>query len=186
MKIIVVSGYAYPAIQDWVLESWLPDLTFLGNFSYGITAEGGIVDLEDQKLTEAAWRAGVRPMMVLTPLDETGTFNDVTAAALLRNPQARSNLVYNILETLKRKGLAGVDFDFEFIPGENKQDYVELIRQAKNTLGPQGYYVTAALAPKTSENQQGSVYEGHDYAQIGAIVDYALIMTYEWGYTYYH
>lgn len=42
MELITISGYAYPAIQDWVLESWLPDLTFLGNFSYGITTEGGI------------------------------------------------------------------------------------------------------------------------------------------------
>lgn len=184
MKIIVVSGYAYPAIQDWVLESWLPDLTFLGNFSYGITAGGGMVDLEDQKLTEAAWKAGVLPMMVLTPLDETGTFNDVTASALLSNQTARANLVYNILQTLKEKGLAGVDFDFEFIPAANRQDYVELLRLAKDTLGPQGYYVTAALAPKTSADQPGTLYEGHDYEQIGAVVDYALIMTYEWGYTY--
>lgn len=184
MKIIVVSGYAYPAIQDWILESWLPDLTFLGNFSYGITAEGGVIDLEDSKLTEAALTAGVKPMMVLTPLDAGGTFNDVTAATLLSNPQARANLIYNIQQTLKEKGLGGVDFDFEFIPAANKQDYVELIRLAKDTLGPQGFYVTAALAPKVSDDQPGSVYEGHDYGQIGAVVDYALIMTYEWGYTY--
>lgn len=184
MKIIVVSGYAYPVIQDWVLESWLPDLTFLGNFSYGITAEGGIIDLEDEKLTAAANSADVKPMMVLTPLDESGTFNDVTASALLGNPQARSNLVANILQTVREKGLGGIDFDFEFVPAANKQDYVELIRQTKETLGPLGYYVTAALAPKTSGDQPGSLYEGHDYGQIGAIVDYALIMTYEWGYTY--
>ncbi len=183
MKIIVVSGYAYPAIQDWVLESWLPDLTFLGNFSYGITASGGIVDLEDRKLIEAAWRAGTLPLLVLTPLDESGTFNDVTASALLANPQARTSLVENLLRTLGEKGLAGVDFDFEYIPAENRQDYVELLRQAKDVLGGQGYYVTAALAPKVSESQPGSLYEGHDYSQIGQIVDYALVMTYEWGYT---
>lgn len=53
MELITISGYAYPAIQDWVLESWLPDLTFLGNFSYGITTEGGIIDLADEKLTES-------------------------------------------------------------------------------------------------------------------------------------
>ncbi len=184
MKIIVVSGYAYPSIEPWVLSSWLSDLTFLGNFSYGITAEGGVVDLNDENLIQAAYTAGVKPMMVLTPLDESGTFNDVTAGILLSNPQARTNLVNNILQTIQRKGLAGIDFDFEFVPVENRQDYVELIRQTKELLGPQGYYVTAALAPKTSDAQQGSIYQGHDYRQIGEIVDYALIMTYEWGYTY--
>ena len=145
MELITISGYAYPAIQDWVLESWLPDLTFLGNFSYGITTEGGIIDLADEKLTEAARRAGVLPMMVLTPLDASGTFNDVTASEVLSDPQKRSKLVYHIREILQRKGLAGVDFDFEFIPAENRQDYVELLRQAKEELAPLGYYVTAAL-----------------------------------------
>lgn len=184
MELITISGYAYPAIQDWVLESCLPDLTFLGNFSYGITTEGGIIDLADEKLTEAARRAGVLPMMVLTPLDASGTFNDVTASKVLSDPQKRSKLVYHIREILQRKGLAGVDFDFEFIPAENRQDYVELLRQAKEELAPLGYYVTAALAPKISDDQPGSLYEGIDYGQIGAVADYVLVMTYEWGYTY--
>ena len=30
----------------------------------------------------------------------------------------------------------------------------------------------------------GSLYEGHDYAAVGAAVDAVLLMTYEWGYTY--
>ena len=80
MKTIVVSGYAYPSIEPWVLSSWLPDLTFLGNFSYGITTEGGVVDLKDENLTAAANGAGVKPLMVLTPLDETGTFNESAGA----------------------------------------------------------------------------------------------------------
>lgn len=77
-----------------------------------------------------------------------------------------------------------MDFDFEFIPAENRQDYVELLRQAKEELAPLGYYVTAALAPKISDDQPGSLYEGIDYGQIGAVADYVLVMTYEWGYTY--
>ena len=41
-----------------------------------------------------------------------------------------------------------------------------------------------ALAPKTSDGQPGSLYEGHDYALLGAAADAVLLMTYEWGYTY--
>lgn len=184
MKSIVVSGYAYPSIEQWVLEAWLPDLTFLGNFSYGITADGGVIDLADEGLTAATVGTGVKPLMVLTPLDASGNFNDVIAGTLLSDSAARTNLVYNILHTIQRKGLGGVDFDFEFIPAENRQDYVELIREAKTVLSPPGYFVTAALAPKISDDQPGNIYQGHDYKQIGEIVDYALIMTYEWGYSY--
>lgn len=186
MKDIVVSGYAYPSIEPWVLEAWLPDLTFLCNFSYGITAEGGVIDLEDQRLTDAANASGVRPLMVLTPLDSEGRFNDVVAGRLLENPQARTTLIGNIGETLRRKGLSGVDFDFEYIPAAFAQNYVELVREARETLGPEGYFVTVALAPKTSASQAGTLYEGHDYAGMGQAADYVLVMTYEWGYTYVH
>lgn len=184
MKSIVVSGYAYPSIEQWVLDAWLPDLTFLGNFSYGITESGGIIDLDDSRLTEAASAAGVQPLMVLTPLDASGNFNDVTAGRLLSDPAAQEMLVANILRSIEEKGLSGVDFDFEFIPAENRQDYVALIRKTKAALAPHGYFVTAALAPKVSADQQGNIYQGHDYRHIGEIVDFALIMTYEWGYTY--
>lgn len=184
MKSIVVSGYAYPSIEPWVLDAWLPDLTFLCNFSYGITEAGGIIDLEDQRLTSAANAAGVRPLMVLTPLDSQGRFNDVIAGRLLENPQARTTLIANIRETLRAKGLSGVDFDFEYIPAAFAQDYVSLVREARETLGPEGYFVTVALAPKTSAGQAGTLYEGHDYAGMGQAADYVLVMTYEWGYSY--
>jgi spore germination protein len=41
-----------------------------------------------------------------------------------------------------------------------------------------------ALAPKTSDDQPGALYEGHDYALLGEAADAVLLMTYEWGYTY--
>lgn len=183
-KSIIVSGYAYPTINRTVLEQWLPDLTFLNNFSYGITADGQVINLEDEEMTAAAIAAGVKPLMVLTPLDETGMFNDVTASALLSSPEARTALVNNIERTIKAKGLAGIDFDFEYIPKENRDQYVDLVRETKARLAPQGYTVMVAVAPKTSADQVGKLYEGHDYKGLGEAADYVLLMTYEWGYTY--
>ncbi|MFE5278570.1 spore gernimation protein, partial [Bacillus cereus] len=40
-----------------------------------------------------------------------------------------------------------------------------------------------ALAPKTSAEQEGAWYEAHDYRAHGEIVDFVVIMTYEWGYS---
>lgn len=158
----------------------------MGNFSYGITKDGGILDLEDSNLTQTANENGVKPLMVLTPLDETGNFNSVTVAALLANPTARTNLAWNILETVRNKGLAGVDFDFEYIPAEQSANYVELVQETRGLLAPEGYFVTVALAPKTSADQPGVLYEGHDYKGMGEAADFVLVMTYEWGYTSLH
>lgn len=42
--------------------------------------------------------------------------------------------------------------------------------------------MSAALAPKTSEEQKGLLYKVHDYPYNGRIVDFVILMTYEWGY----
>lgn len=43
--------------------------------------------------------------------------------------------------------------------------------------------LSAALAPKTSGDQVGVLYEGHDYSAVGQIVDIVFFMTYEWGWS---
>ena len=183
-KSIIVTGYAYPSIDSQVLTQWLPDLTFLATFSYGITPDGGLVQLDDQLMVNTASAAGVKSLMVLTPMDDTGMFSDRLAAQVLENPQAVQNLINNIENNIKSKGMYGVDFDFEYIPAENRDQYTALIAGAAERLNPQGYIVTAALAPKTDANQPGLLYQGHDYYDIGQVANYVLLMTYEWGYTY--
>ena len=51
-------------------------------------------------------------------------------------------------------------------------------------LAPYGLPLIAALAPKTSADQPGTLYEGYDYAAVASACDAVLLMTYEWGYTY--
>ena len=123
-------------------------------------------------------------MMVITSMDEEGMFNEGPAVSVFTNRQARENLINNICLTIERKGLGGVDFDFEYISGEYADDYVELVRETRRRLAPWGYLTTVALAPKTSDDQPGQIYEGHDYEGMGQAADYCLLMTYEWGYAY--
>ena len=42
----------------------------------------------------------------------------------------------------------------------------------------------AALAPKTSAQQRGLLYEAHDYALLSRAANAVFLMTYEWGYAY--
>ena len=180
----LVNGYAYPSISEETLAWWLPRLTWLSAFSYGFTAEGRLVNLADENLVTAANAAGVRPMMVLTPLDAEGRFNDNIAAAGFEDPEAQTNLIDNIEANLHAKNMGGVDFDFEYIPRVYAADYVELVARTQTRLSPQGYLTSVALAPKVRADQPGVLYEGHDYAGMGRAADYCLLMTYEWGYTY--
>ena len=88
-----------------------------------------------------------------------------------------------VQQTLRRRGYAGLDVDFEFLPGQLAAAYAAFLARLRRLLNSQGFFLWAALAPKTSARQAGLLYEGHDYAAVGAAVDGVLLMTYEWGYT---
>lgn len=180
----IVNGYAYPSISEETLNWWLPRLSWVASFSYGFTEDGELINLEDANLIIPANQAGVRPMMVLTPLDAQGNFNDNIAIRIFENPNARENLISNIEANIRNKDMGGVDFDFEYLAAEYADDYVQLVADTRQRLRPQGYLTTVALAPKVSTDQPGLLYQGHDYAGMGQAADYCLLMTYEWGYTY--
>lgn len=180
----IVNGYAYPSITPGTLQWWLPRLTWLSSFSYGFTGDGELANLQDYNLIEPARAAGVKTLMVLTPMDENGMFNDNIAIEVFNNPAAEENLINNIERNIKDKGMNGVDFDFEYLDADYADDYVQLVARTRERLSPQGYLTTVALAPKTSVDQPGLLYQGHDYAGMGQAADYCLLMTYEWGYTY--
>lgn len=180
----IVNGYAYPSISEETLNWWLPRLSWVASFSYGFTEDGELINLKDANLVIPANQAGVRPMMVLTPLDTQGNFNDNIAIRIFENPNARENLISNIEANIRNKNMGGVDFDFEYLAAEYADDYVRLIADTRQRLRPLDCLTTVALAPKVSTDQPGLLYQGHDYAGMGQAADYCLLMTYEWGYTY--
>lgn len=181
-----VNGYAYPFIQQSVLDETLPYLSSLSVFSYGFTAEGDLVPptLDDSFMISAALMEGVRPVLTLTPLGPDGNFNNFLITAVVNDQTAKDNLLSNLLETVQRKNFQGVDIDFEYIRPEDRIPFADFVADVRNFLSPYGYHVSVALAPKTSDTQAGLLYEGKDYSLLGEAADSVLLMTYEWGYTY--
>lgn len=177
------NGYAYPFIAPGVLAESLPYLSALTPFTYGITAEGGLLPLNDESLLDAARARDTRPVMHLSTLTEAGGFDSARAALVLSDTAIQDRLIPQILQTIQSKDYAGLDVDFEFIPGQFAGAYAAFLDRLRRLLHPMGRFLWAALAPKTSSQQRGLLYEGHDYAAVSAAVDAVLLMTYEWGYT---
>jgi len=178
------NGYAYPFIQRQALAATLPYMSYLTPFTYGITAQGGLLPLEDQMLLREAARLGTAPLMHLSTLTEEDTFSSQRAADLLTDGARQAALIEEIVATMEQKGYRGLDVDFEFIPAAQREDYARFVQALRSRLSPLGYPVLVALAPKTYAGQPGLLYEAHDYAALGAAADFVLLMTYEWGYTY--
>ena len=177
---VLANGYAYPHIDKAALFPTLPFLSTLTPFSYGIRPNGTLVDLDDSELITIAENNNVAPVLLVTTLTEDGRFSSENAAAILGSEEATMALANNIIAKLQTHNYFGVDVDFEYIPPRFKQQYVKFIELLHSLAQPLGYKVMVALAPKTSSDQPGLLYEAHDYAALGAAADYVLIMTYEW------
>lgn len=178
-----VNGYAYPFIDKDLLQQTVPYLTFLTPFTYGITPQGGLIDLDDAVLIAMAREGGAQALMHLSTLTEEGNFSNELAHLVLNDLTVQNILIDNIQQTLAQRGYRGLDVDFEFVFAEDAELYANFIARLAERLNPSGYPVIAALAPKTSATQRGLLYEGHNYRAIGAAANEILLMTYEWGYT---
>lgn len=178
-------GYAYPFINARTLDSTLPYLTDLYIFSYGFTEEGNLVypNSDDRWMIEAARKAGVRPVMTLTPLGADGHFNNNLVSVLVENPGVQQRLILEMGRVMQERGFLGLNIDFEYVLAEDRRGFVDFVRKTREVLNLFDYEVSVALAPKTSADQKGLLYEGIDYRLLGEAADHVMLMTYEWGYS---
>ena len=181
---IEVFGYAYSYIRQEILEECCLYINELLPFSYGYNEDGTLILLNDERLLHTADRFGNRNRMVLTPLDKNERFNNQLVVLLVTDEVMWQVLMDNVIYTMQVKGYEALDIDFEFIPGEYWEQYVSFIAYAGERLRVLGYQVSVAVPPKIADDQPGLLYEGIDYAAIGAAADTVFLMTYEWGYRY--
>lgn len=185
-NIIVSNGYAYPFISEWVLEQTLPYLSELSVFSYGFSTEGNLIPplWDDEPLIWKARQFRAAPILVLTPFDENGQFNNYLISVVSNDRQIQQHLIEQLMQTVRDKDYAGIDIDFEYILAEDREAFAEFVYHVRVAANAEGYSVSVALAPKIADDQPGLLYEGKDYALLGEAANYVLLMTYEWGYTY--
>ncbi|WP_028612396.1 LysM peptidoglycan-binding domain-containing protein [Paenibacillus harenae] len=157
-------------------------LTYLSPFSYRVRADGTFTDLDDSAVINAAYSQRVAPMMVITNF-ENGTFSSDIAHAVLADPSAQERLIANIVATMRQKGYQALNVDFEYIRPADRELYNVFLQRLVDGLHPQNYLVSTCLAPKISAAQTGTLYEAHDYPAHGRIVDFVVLMTYEWGWS---
>jgi len=181
---IQVNGYAFPNIDMEVLRKTLPNLTYLSIFSYQVNADGSLDNINDLPLIRAARSFRVAPLMVITNIGENGGFDSDLASTILGSTAIQDTLLDNIVRIMGEKNYSGLDIDFEYIYPSDRENYNNFLRRAAARLRPLGYSITTALAPKISADQEGLLYEAHDYPVHGALADHVILMTYEWGYTY--
>jgi spore germination protein len=156
-------------------------LTYVSPFAYTIRVDGGLNPFNDAAIIQAATQERVVPMMAITNF----TYKDPgsrLAQTILSNTQLQNQLLDNVVRTMREKGYRGLNIDFENVYPSDRERYNQFLQRAVERLHREGYFVSTSLAPKTSGEQKGLLYEAHDYPAHGRIADFVVLMTYEWGY----
>ncbi|NBI65453.1 LysM peptidoglycan-binding domain-containing protein [Pseudoflavonifractor sp. 60] len=177
---LTVNAYAYPYIDRSLFRSTLPYLSQLTPFTYRFDGDD-LIPLQDEFLVNTALQSRVVPVFHLSNLDDQEQFSGELAHELLTDPEDQRDLIEEILETVDRRGYRWVDVDFEGVRPEDSTAYAQFLARLRQALTSRGLPLTAALVAKTSANQPGRLYEGIDYRLISQSVDFALLMTYDWG-----
>lgn len=182
---IEVNGYIEPSTPEketGIVNEVGNNLTYISPFSYQANANGSLTPISDNAILTAARNYRIGPLMVVTNF-ANGNFNTELVDTILQSDSIQATLINNIISTLRNKGFYGVNVDFERISPQNRQLYNSFLRKLVAALRPLDFPVSTALAPKTSDYLTGAWYGAHDYKAHGEIVDFVVIMTYEWGWS---
>lgn len=180
------SGFVYPFVNRAILRAALPYVTYLIIFGYGFDENGNIITVNDNEVIQLAEENRADVLLSLSLIDVDGSFAASKLVPLLTDISFQNKVIAGMLEQITLKGAAGMDIDMEYIPPEYRKEYAEFVANAAAQLHAYGYILNIDLAPKTSAEQSGTLYEAHDYRLLGESSDMCFLMTYEWGYQYTH
>nr|WP_285890170.1 glycoside hydrolase family 18 protein [Halalkalibacter oceani] len=183
---IDVNGYIEPRppleTEPQVIQEVGNELTYLSIFSYHVTPEGGLIPVEDTPSIQAAYPFHIVPVLVITNMVEN-QFDADLGEAILNDINLQNQVLDQAFAIMAEKGYLGLNIDFEHLRPEDREPYNQFLRLTVQRAREHGYTVSTALAPKVSGEQAGAWYEAHDYPAHGEIVDYTVLMTYEWGWS---
>lgn len=173
-----------PQKERRVLSESANSLTYVTPFSHHVNADGSLTPLNDTEIIRYSTSKKASVMLSVTNISGTtgANFDTKLIDDILNSSRLRETLISNILRALRNKGYRGVIVDFEKISPVNRNKYNEFLRILTARLHPK-YLVGTALAPKTSDVKTGAWHGAHDYKAHGEIVDFVVIMTYEWGWS---
>lgn len=181
---IRTSGFAYDYINKDTLRAALPYLTYLMVFGYGFNDDGSVIEPLDDEIIPIAHDFRTAVFLSLTSINQDGTFNSAKIERIVTDTDFQNVVLKNLIEVIKRKNAQGLDIDMEYIPPQYRSEFSAFVSNASRQLHEAGLLLHVDLAPKTSDEQSGLLYEAHDYSALGAVADFVFLMTYEWGYAY--
>ncbi|HHX60939.1 MAG TPA: LysM peptidoglycan-binding domain-containing protein [Epulopiscium sp.] len=180
---IEVNGYIVPEtpeIDTEIVNQVGMDLTYITPSNYIVNEDGTLREFDDNAVVAASTQMGIKMLMSISNAGGPG-FDPERARIIISSPEIQDTLFNNVLTVMQTKGYMGLNINFEMLFPEDRQLYNEFLQNAVDFFHPYGYPVSTALVPKTYDMTTGKWWGAHDYKAQGEILDFVIVMTYDWG-----
>ncbi len=97
---------------------------------------------------------------------------------LVSTPENRKEFSENLLELIEKYNFDGVNIDIEDAFVDDKERISLLYKEIANTITPKGYYLSASIPSRISDEPFNPFSDPFDYAAIGKSVDQFVVMLY--------
>lgn len=165
--------FTYNALGD--LEDYSEELTDVSHFAYDLKSDGSITqktyyktDKFENEGQAISQNAGHDIYMLVTG------FSKADLTAVLSNSARRAKAIQAIKTEMNRRGLDGVDIDFESVDNSQRANYVTFIKELRQAVG--NNLINISIMPRSSAAQ--TWLEGYDYAGLAKHADTLTIMCY--------
>ncbi len=129
---------------------------------------GGITSLASESYVERAHNLGLQ---VWALVDDFST--EVDKKEVLSHTSKRKKLVNELVAETIKYGIDGINIDFENIPSEAGEDYIQFIRELSVKCRSNGIVLSI-------DNYVPASYNSHyNWEEQGAVADYVIIMAYD-------
>nr|MBQ8252118.1 chitinase [Lachnospiraceae bacterium] len=129
---------------------------------------GGFVSIADQSYVDSMHARGIEVWALVDNFT-----NDVDIAQILSTTTNRKNLINNLVQTTLAYGIDGINVDFEQVPMEAGEDYVQFLRELSIPCRQNGIVLSV-------DNYVPTDYTAHyGRKEQGEVIDYFVIMGYD-------
>lgn len=156
------------------------NINMIAVFNYSFDAEDNVkfVDMPQNDTVSYANDNGIIPLAVVHNICN-GNFNQELLHNMLVDKNKRQSLIQNILVEIVKNGYGGVNIDFENIGRNDKDLFTTFVLELRDVLSRHGYITTVCVPAKTSDKYTSSWNYAFDYAKLGEVADYIIIMAYD-------
>lgn len=179
---IEVNAYTYVyGINDISRLGYTMDyLTYLTPFSYRIQEDGDLLSINDRLAVQYVISNDVIPIMSISNTTFDNRDEEI-ANIVLNDLSIIEELLDNVVDTMKEKGYIGLNVSFRNVYPRDREALNNFLQLAAIKLHSENFFISSSLPPKFGDGQRGSFHDSHDYEAHGRIVDFIILLTYEWG-----